>query len=285
MAATLSDAAATELAYRLGVTGTFSERPWFWEGHVQDALAARLTTDGWDVREAADTESKAPGIDLLATKDRRWLAIEVKGFPTTTYDHGPKRGQTKPTQPTNQARQWFSHALLGMMLLRDKRPDAELAVCFPRFTTYAKLVQRTEVSFGLLGFGVYLVNEDGSVDLALPHHPVGVAVDERVEMPAGNPDAGEAVRGSVAVREATCRAEILDAFDRLEERQGRAVFAPIEIVHEVLAVTDRYHEHTIRTEIVSRMCADAPVHHAVAYDDLERVDRGRYRLRAKSAPM
>ena len=48
--------------------------------------------------------------------------------------------------------------------------------------------------------------------------------------------------------------------------------------------TDRYPEHTIRTEIVSRMCGEAPVHHAVAYDDLERVDRGRYRLRAKSGP-
>lgn len=51
---------------------------------------------GWEVREAADTESKAPGIDLLATKDGRWLAVEVKGYPSTTDDHGPKRGQPKP---------------------------------------------------------------------------------------------------------------------------------------------------------------------------------------------
>jgi len=198
------------------VTSTYSERPWFWEGHVQDALAAHLAKESWDVREAADTESRAPGIDLLATKDHRWLAIEVKGFPNTTYDHGPKRGQTKPTQPANQARHWFSHALLGMMLLRDKRPDAEIAICFPRFTTYENLVHRTEVSFGLLGFGVYFVNADRSVDLALPHRPVAVAVDEAVETPAASPDAGDAVRGAVAVREATCRADILDAADRLE---------------------------------------------------------------------
>jgi len=38
----------------------------------------------------ADTESKAPGIDLLAVKGARWLAVEVKGYPSTTYDHGPK---------------------------------------------------------------------------------------------------------------------------------------------------------------------------------------------------
>ena len=259
------------------MTSAFGERPWFWEGHVQDELAAHLAGEGWEVREAADTESKAPGVDLLATRDHRWLAIEVKGFPSTTYDHGPKRGQPKPTQPTNQARQWFSHALLGMMLLRDKRPDAEIAIAFPRFKTYENLVERTKVSFGRLGFGVYFVNENGSVDLVLPHRPVGDEVDEPAAI-AAQPEVGEAVRVAAMGREATCRAEILAAFDRLERRHGRAVFAPVEIIQEVLAVTDRYPEHTIRTEIVSRMCAEAPVHHAASYNDLERVGRGRYRV-------
>ena len=176
-----------------------------------------------------------------------------------------------------------SHALLGMMLLRDKRPDAEIAIAFPRFTTYENLAQRTMVSFGLLGFGVYFVNENGSVDLVLPHRPVGAAADEPVERPDVPPDVGEMARRAGAGSELTCRAEILAAFDRLERRHGRAVFAPVEIIQEVLTVTDRYPEQTIRTEIVSRMCAEAPVHHAVAYSDLERVDRGKYRLRRGSA--
>lgn len=284
MAPERSDASATVLAYGLSVTSTFGERPWFWEGSVQNALAAHLASEGWELREAADTESKAPGIDLLATKNHRWLAIEVKGYPNTTYDHGPKRGQPKPTQPPTQARHWFSNALLGMMLLRDKRPDAEIAIAFPRFNTYENLVARTNVSFGLLGFGVYFVNENGSVDLVLPHRPVGDEVDEAVvssPVPVGG-DGAE--RDSTSGRQPTCRAEVLAAFDRLERRHGRAVFAPVEIIQEVLAVTDRYPEHTIRTEIVSRMCAEAPVHHDVAYDDLERVDRGRYRLRTRSGP-
>lgn len=154
------------------MTDAAIERPWFWEGHVQDALAVHLTSEGWNVREAADTESKAPGIDLLATKDHRWLAIEVKGYPNSTYDHGSKRGQPKPTQPASQARQWFSHALLGMMLLRDKRPDAEIAICFPRYKTYENLIARTKVSFDLLGFGVYFVEETGAVELKLEHRSV-----------------------------------------------------------------------------------------------------------------
>lgn len=151
----------------------YPERGWHWEGHVQAVLAHHLEEQGWEVHEVADTETKAPGIDLLATRDGRWLAVEVKGFPSTTYEHGPRRGEPKPTQPTNQARQWFSHALLGMMLLRDRRPDAEIAICLPDFPTYRKLVDRTKLSFHLLGFGVYLVGEDNSAHLLIPHRAVG----------------------------------------------------------------------------------------------------------------
>jgi hypothetical protein len=168
------------------------------------------------------------------------------------------------------------------MLLRDKRPDAEIAICVPRFTTYENLVRRTQVSFGLLGSGVYLVNEDSSVDLALPHRAVGDGDGSpRAEIAVSSGGSLRA-RGSGAGREATCRAEILAAFDRLERRHGRSVFAPAEVVQEVLAVTDRYPDHTIRTEIVSRMCVEAPVHHATAYEDLERVGRGQYRVRGRT---
>jgi hypothetical protein len=38
-----------------------------------------------------------------------------------------------------------------------------------------------------------------------------------------------------------------------------------------------YRPSTIRTHVVSRMCRDAPDHHAVTYDDLERVSPGLYR--------
>jgi hypothetical protein len=157
------------MAESSGDTGT---RPWHWEGHVQDMLRRHLVAGGWTVKSAANTESREPGIDLVATKDGRWLAIEVKGYPTNVYDHGAKRGQPKPTQPTNQARQWFSHALLAAMLLRHKRPDAEIALCFPDFQTYRTLASRTRRSFVLLGFGIYFVAKDGKVRADLPHQPV-----------------------------------------------------------------------------------------------------------------
>ena len=157
------------------VIGWADDRPWSWEGNVQARLAHHLSASGWTVTETADTQSKAPGIDLIAVHDDRWLAVEVKGFPSTTYEHGDRRGQPKPTQPTNQARQWFSHALLGMMLLRDKRPDAEIAIALPDYETYRRLADRTSVSFSLLGFGVYLISASGSVSLRIPHTPVNGA--------------------------------------------------------------------------------------------------------------
>jgi hypothetical protein len=77
----------------------------------------------------------------------------------------------------------------------------------------------------------------------------------------------------------TCREEVLGAFARLERRHGRMDFELAEVVAEVLAVSSSHAESTIRTHITSRMCIDAPDHHATTFDDLARVDRGLYRRR------
>jgi len=44
----------------------------------------------------------------------------------------------------------------------------------------------------------------------------------------------------------------------------------------------QYEASTILTHVQSRMCADAPDNHGTTYADLERVARGRYRLRGGS---
>ena len=78
----------------------------------------------------------------------------------------------------------------------------------------------------------------------------------------------------------TCRDEILSAFRRLIFRHHRDVFQLNDIVREVKAATKRYTESTIRTHVTSKMCEQAPDHHATVYPDLDRVGRGRYRLRS-----
>jgi hypothetical protein len=77
----------------------------------------------------------------------------------------------------------------------------------------------------------------------------------------------------------TARHEILAALSRVQARTGRETFTPQEVIDELLRRGTSYKPSTIRTHIVSRMCADAPDHHARTYDDLERVAAGQYRRR------
>jgi hypothetical protein len=64
---------------------------------------------------------------------------------------------------------------------------------------------------------------------------------------------------------------------RLEARHVGDAFDLQEIVADVMRHTPAYPEQTVRTQIASVMCANAPVHHANHTNDLERVGRGRYR--------
>jgi hypothetical protein len=144
------------------------EADWYWEGNVVVALARALAADGWTVRRTADTGRREQGVDLVAELGRRVLMVEVKGYPTTTYARGPKAGQPKPTLPANQARQWFSHALLECLLTRSKFPDAEIAMAFPQMETYLRLIERTRPSLVRLGFGVYVVASDGRSQVLVP---------------------------------------------------------------------------------------------------------------------
>ena len=75
----------------------------------------------------------------------------------------------------------------------------------------------------------------------------------------------------------TCRDAVLEAFARLEARSSERVFKCQTIVDEVLQHTTRFKESTIRTHVVSRMCTNAPMHHASKFDDLELVSHGMYR--------
>ena len=77
----------------------------------------------------------------------------------------------------------------------------------------------------------------------------------------------------------TAREEILAALPAVRARTGRETFTPQDVIGELERRGTTYAESTIRTHIVSRMCANAPDHHGRTYDDLERVESGQYRRR------
>lgn len=140
-----------------------SEEPWFWEGNVQRAVRRHLEATGWRILREANTATQERGIDLLAECDGLRLAVEVKGFPKSTYQLGAKAGQPKPTQPTLQAKHWFSDAFLKLVRLRSEQADFALAIALPNYPRYQTLLGQSRWALDRLGFGVFLVEATGDV--------------------------------------------------------------------------------------------------------------------------
>lgn len=138
---------------------------WYWEGNVVAALARFLESEGWSIVSLADTHTKATGVDLHASKDGRVLLIEAKGFPSTHYRDPRRAGEAKPTNPTNQAQQWYSHALLKAMRLQTEFPEAVVAMAFPDFPRYRTLFEQTRAGLARLGVAFLTVREDGKVSV------------------------------------------------------------------------------------------------------------------------
>lgn len=76
----------------------------------------------------------------------------------------------------------------------------------------------------------------------------------------------------------TARSEILRAIGVIVADRPDGLFTSAEVVATLRDWGCPYAESTIRTHVVSRMCVNAPAHHAVRYPDVERVDEGLYRL-------
>ena len=76
----------------------------------------------------------------------------------------------------------------------------------------------------------------------------------------------------------TCREEILAAASELARLSADGEFTVGDIVQYLQRRGSQYKASTIRTHVVSRMCANAPDNHGTVYDDLVRTDHGTYRL-------
>jgi hypothetical protein len=76
----------------------------------------------------------------------------------------------------------------------------------------------------------------------------------------------------------TCRDEVLAAARAIFSRTGANDFSIEDILAELRRQGSTYADSTVRTEITSRLCRDAPAHHAVRYPDFVRRERSRYAL-------
>jgi hypothetical protein len=136
---------------------------WFWEGNVVNALVRHLAGKGWKIESQADTHLKERGVDLRASRGGLILLVEAKGYPSTTYRDPRRADERKPTNPTNQAQQWYSHALLKMLRLQTAYPQAKVALAFPDFPRYRTLFGETKLGLEKLGIAVLFVNAESEV--------------------------------------------------------------------------------------------------------------------------
>lgn len=140
---------------RSGPTETFAnDHPWYWEGNVQASLSAWLVGERWRLISLADTASKAPGVDVVATRESAELWISVKGYPAASAN----------TAAPTQARHWFSHAIFDLVMYRDRSPTVSLALGLPEIgKTYRSLASRVSWLKRELPFSIYWVSETNGV--------------------------------------------------------------------------------------------------------------------------
>ena len=104
----------------------------------------------------------------------------------------------------------------------------------------------------------------------------------RTSQPSAQPMSGPQPAPFTPRPAGSARQEILTAARKLASRSPDGSFTFTQILAELRRTGSRYAESTIRTHVTSRMCGDSPDHHGTTYDDFERLDRGRYRLRMAS---
>jgi hypothetical protein len=131
------------------------DRPWFWEGNVQQVVVEYLRKAGYRIVRFADTATRQPGKDIEAESDAGPLWVTVKGYPTGT----PR------TRPSTQAAHWFKQALFDIVAWRGENSAAELALALPDFPRYRSLAERVAWLQPVARFSFIWVMEDGTVEV------------------------------------------------------------------------------------------------------------------------
>lgn len=136
---------------------------WHTEANVQAALVTALAGEGWRILSVANTATKEHGIDVIASRDRRTVGVEVKGFPSRSYADPARAGEAKRTSPSTQAGHWYSQAVLAAMRLRGKEPSWGSVIALPDFPRYRDLHAETAGSLAAAQIEVWWVDQAGTV--------------------------------------------------------------------------------------------------------------------------
>ena len=130
------------------------DRPWFWEGKVQQVVVEYLRKAGYRIVRFADTATRQPGKDIEAESETGPLWVTVKGYPEGT----------DRTRPSTQAGHWFKQALFDIVAWRGEDQAVELALALPDSPRYRDLAARVAWLQPVARFTFIWVMEDGTIE-------------------------------------------------------------------------------------------------------------------------
>jgi hypothetical protein len=145
---------------------------WFSEQFISDSLVKYLKENGYKIHK--DLYNKMPDkVDTIITASKFFSKeiIEVKGFPTEFYKNSISKETPKNLGHLQHAKNWFSEALLNSFVNFGKyysNDSADVAMALPNVHKYKAIIEKVQDYFSLnnLYFKIYLVNEDGSVEVS-----------------------------------------------------------------------------------------------------------------------
>ncbi|MEV6487101.1 hypothetical protein AB0M20_00475 [Actinoplanes sp. NPDC051633] len=138
------------------------DQSWPWEGAVQTAFAQVLHQHDWLVTAMADTATKAPGVDVLAPRERPAPRRRGEGLAVSRLRGPSPSHRDQADQPSTQAGHWFSQALFKAIMLLDSHPGHESLMVLPDYPRYRDLTQRTRTGRNAAAIHVVLLSTNAT---------------------------------------------------------------------------------------------------------------------------
>lgn len=137
---------------------------WWSEDFIFLSVESYLKENGYKVqKETRLKDSDKSETIIAASKFFKKEIIEVKGYP----HYHP--GHQYPTIPkATHAKSWFTEALFNSFVNFSSFENAEVAMALPNVGRYQAIIKNLTDYFTVndLYFRIYLVNEDGSVEVS-----------------------------------------------------------------------------------------------------------------------
>ncbi len=138
---------------------------WYSEDFVYTNVVQYLKENGYKIQKEIAIKSVGKTDRIInASKFFKREIIEVKGFPY----HESNETAHLPVKATQHAKSWFSEALVNSFSNFGSFDNAEVAMALPNVGRYQAIIEKLHDYFTTndLFFRIYLVNEDGSIEVS-----------------------------------------------------------------------------------------------------------------------